>query len=271
MWNDLIYVGAAAPLIIAIFVAVAVWRSASAQRTRRALQEGLSSNDPSVRHATLDAVDDDLLSRNAPIFLRLLETESDPDVLDALAGAVARSRWEPTDNANVVELRRWVAGRHAHATLDDVAPMPRDAAGPLGPPEDEEAPVSFDAQARADEDERAADLAGADDEEADAHDGSPGVAARTEEADAPSGLVAASLARGRREPVRPHLAAAGAMVPAKSSATAVIEPDEADLVALVPKVRELLGDDLARVELVSIDGRVLATWSSSDAQNPELN
>ena len=56
MWNDLIYVGAAAPLIIAIFVAIAVWRSASAQRTRRALQEGLTSADPAVRRATLDGV-----------------------------------------------------------------------------------------------------------------------------------------------------------------------------------------------------------------------
>jgi len=249
VWNDLIYVGAAAPLIIAIFVAIAVWRSASSQRTRRALQEGLSSADPAVRCATLDAVDEVDLSRNAQVFVRFLGTERDPDVLDALAAAVARSRWEPTDNGNIVELRRWVAGRHAHAALDDVEPR-RLAADDV------------DAHgAKVLDDVTAGGAPGDPPKDDDARDGDP-----TRDEDA-------TFAPEHREPQRAHLAVAGvtALAMSKSSATAVIDGDDTDITALVPKVREVLGDDLARVELVSIDGRVLATWSSGEVRAPELN
>jgi hypothetical protein len=39
-------------------------------------------------------------------------------------------------------------------------------------------------------------------------------------------------------------------------------PSAEELAALLPKVRALLGEDLDRLELVSIDGEVLTAWSS---------
>jgi len=41
------------------------------------------------------------------------------------------------------------------------------------------------------------------------------------------------------------------------------EPTAKELEELVPKVRAVLGDELDHLELVSIDGKVLARWSSS--------
>ena len=220
MWADLIYVGAVAPLVIAGFVAVAVWRSAATQRTRRALQEGLASDNPDVRRNTLEALDEETLSGNATALLALLGTEQDPEVLDALAGAVARSRWEPTDDGNIVELRRWVAGRHAHR-----------AAATIGDPSGR-SPGQTAQQA----DVAASTSPGA----------IPGVPGDIG-AD-PSGRAASP----RRAPTAP-------MVEESSHG-------ETDLSELVPKVRALLGERLARMELVSIDGEVLAKWSSTDPQ-----
>jgi hypothetical protein len=40
-------------------------------------------------------------------------------------------------------------------------------------------------------------------------------------------------------------------------------PSDRELEELVPKVRAVLGDDLECLELVSIDGTVLARWSAS--------
>jgi hypothetical protein len=57
-----------------------------------------------------------VLARNARILFDLLEREQDLDVLDALAAAVARSRWEPTDDGALIQLRKWVAGGHSRTT-----------------------------------------------------------------------------------------------------------------------------------------------------------
>ena len=87
-----VYLVAAIPLVIAVVVSIIVWRSA------------------------LDALGADAIGPNAPLLCELVERERDPDVLDALAAAVARSRWEPTDDPALLELRRFVAGGTARAT-----------------------------------------------------------------------------------------------------------------------------------------------------------
>jgi hypothetical protein len=236
--NTSLYTAAAIlPLVFAIVVAIAVWRSASHQRTKRDLHEGLTSPDPARRRVTLERVDEDQLARYAPMFVRLLESESDPEVLDALAAAVARSRWEPTDNGNLVELRRWVAGRHAHLPLDDAAPFGPRRAG-------------------------AADV-GVGDEDA-ASTGPDDAAADTGPTDgAGDGAADARAVAGPAVADRGHLASTS------TSATTLVEPTTEELAELVPNVREVLGDELERLELVSIDGRVLATWSAPES--PDLN
>lgn len=200
---DAIYLAAAVPLLVAVGVSVAVWRSARRERVLRVLRTELASRDPAVRKAALEATTDELLASHAELYCDLLAREDDPEVLDALAAAVARSRWEPSDDLALVELRRWVAGGHARATRSS------DAAT-----------------------EPAAGLASRDD-------------AAPTHAGAPRSSAAAAL-----------------RVPA-AAAPSGLRPSDAELDELVPRVRELLGDALERLELVSIDGEVLKQWSSS--------
>ncbi len=199
---DAIYLAAAVPLLVAVGVSIAVWRSAKRERVLRVLRTELASRDPAVRKAALEATTDELLASHAEVYCDLLAREDDPEVLDALAAAVARSRWEPSDDLALVELRRWVAGGHARAT--------RSSDGPT--------------------------------------EGEAGLVARDRAAPAPAGAPAASS------------------VPTRATTPAVPpgpRPSDAELDELVPRVRELLGDALERLELVSIDGEVLKQWSST--------
>ena len=111
-----VYLVAAIPLVIAVVVSIIVWRSARKERAAVSLRTALASDDPSARRSALDALGADAIGPNAPLLCELVERERDPDVLDALAAAVARSRWEPTDDPALLELRRFVAGGTARAT-----------------------------------------------------------------------------------------------------------------------------------------------------------
>lgn len=206
-----IYLVAAIPLVVAIVVAILVWRNARRERTSRALWTNLANPDPRARRAALDDLADDAIDYNAPLLCELLKFEHDPDVLDALAAAVARSKWEPTTDPSLLELRRWVAGGQARATTSSRAP---------GPVDEVRVP--------------------------------PGV----EPASAAAATAVATIAEPRAEDA-PH---GGAAAPAAPVAPA--SSDDDDLADLVPKVRAVLGEDLTRLELVSIDGEVLATWSA---------
>jgi hypothetical protein len=125
-----IYLVAAIPLLIAVVVAIVVWRNARRERTANELRLRLSDPNPAVRKRALDEVTDEVLSANAPLFRELLARERDEDVLDALAAAVARSRWEPTSDPDIVELRRWVAG--ATRTTISSTPASDERVGPTG-------------------------------------------------------------------------------------------------------------------------------------------
>ena len=108
-----VYLVAAIPLVIAVVVSIIVWRSARKERAAVSLRTALASDDPSALRRARGA---DAIGPNAPLLCELVERERDPDVLDALAAAVARSRWEPTDDPALLELRRFVAGGTARAT-----------------------------------------------------------------------------------------------------------------------------------------------------------
>jgi hypothetical protein len=196
-----IYLVAAIPLLVAIVVAILVWRSARRERGSRTLWTSLADPDPRARRDALDALSEDALDYNAPLLCELLKFEHDPDVLDALAAAVARSKWEPTTDASLLELRRWVAGGHARTTTSSHDPPPID--------DNEEVPVA-----------------------------------------APTSSDTSAPSPDEVRTVRPGAAAAAGV------------PTEQELAELLPKVRALLGEDLERLELVSIDGEVLTRWSS---------
>lgn len=100
-----VYLVAAIPLVIAVVVSIIVWRSARKERAAVSLRTALASDDPSARRSALDALGADAIGPNAPLLCELVERER-----------VARSRWEPTDDPALLELRRFVAGGTARAT-----------------------------------------------------------------------------------------------------------------------------------------------------------
>ena len=171
-----------------------------------------------MRRRTLDGVTDEVLASNAPLLCELLDREEDLDVLDALAAAVARSRWEPTDDPALVELRRWVAGGRTRATRSSTtataATETADAAAPAAPA---------------------------------------------------AAAAAVATATQVREPPAPQIDVDADEPRDAFGPRPVVDATPAPLDELVPKVRALLGDDLERLELVSIDGEVLARWSSAES------
>jgi hypothetical protein len=215
-----IYLIAAVPLVIAALIASVIWRSAKRERLSRALRSRLESPNPQTRREALDKVTDEVLSIHAVMLSELLVRETDPDVLEALAAAVARSKWEPTDDAALVELRRWVAGGETPTTS---------SSNGVAPPQ-ERSPA------------------------------------------APAGSAAAPGVAVADVPVEP--AAGGAATPSAGTSTngresvpSPASPDVAEhgdgLGDLVEKVREVLGDGVERVEMVSIEGELLTSWSSA--------
>jgi hypothetical protein len=217
--SQAIYLVAAIPLLLAIVVAILVWRNASTERDARQLWTSLADRSPTVRRGALDALTDDAVAYNAPLLCEVLTTEQDPDVLDALAAAVARSKWEPTTDPALQELRRWVAGGHARTTASSREPStPQPVSG-------EDAPASV----VADRSEEPTPRSPRTDQD------SPGVAARTAREAPTTAGTATAMDDG-------------------------LSTEELD--QLVPKVRAVLGEALERLELVSIEGKVLARWSS---------
>jgi hypothetical protein len=217
-----IYLIAAVPLVIATMIASVIWRSAKRERVSRALRSRLESPNPQTRRDALDKVTDEMLSEHSVMMCELLARESDPDVLDALAAAVARSKWEPTEDATLLQLRRWVAGGQVRTTSSSggAAPtpmiaVPSSAVGQTAPRTAAAPAVPIDA------------------------------------AGTGPALVGVPMA----------VAAPGASTNGRESGSG--EPD------LVDKVREVLGEGVERVELVSIDGELLTSWSAGQLAGSE--
>jgi hypothetical protein len=215
-----IYLIAAVPLVIAAMIASVIWRSAKRDRVSRALRSRLESPNPKTRRDALDKVTDEVLATHSVMLAELLGRESDPDVLDALAAAVARSKWEPTDEASVLQLRRWVAGGQVRTTSSSGGARPSEA--------------SAETRASASE-QPAPPLAAVD--------------VVPEAAAVPPAPTPASTSPNGGE--------------ALTSKPAPATVPSSDLGDLVHRVREVLGEGVERVELVSIDGELLTSWSSA--------
>lgn len=228
-----VYYVSAVPTAVAVVVAFFVWRSARRDRARRALAGRLANPDPLERRRVLDAVDDEVLSRNSAVLFDLLTKEQDVDVLDALAAAVARSRWEPTDDRNLIELRRWVAGSHTRTTASTPA---------------EPEPVSLDPSADVERDVPVGDHWAAD---------------PTPAVDDTVAVPADSMDRGDAPGPEPD-AAEPAPAPVGASREGNGGEPTDELADFIPRVRALIGGRVERVELALITGTVLKTWSATE-------
>jgi hypothetical protein len=240
----LVYLVVAVPIAIALVIVIVVWRSARRDRARAALAEQLANPEPRERRRVLDGVDDEVLARNSATLFELLNREQDPDVLDALAAAIARSRWEPTDDRNLIELRRWVAGSHTRTTASTtVEPVAAVAGMPPAPVEpDAGVPIAVATDAAA----VPGDDVHIDDDVADDDHWSADPPASDDDADAADVAVSVDGSTERSE------------APARDT-------DSVDELAdFIPRVRALIGGGVERVELALITGTVLKTWSATD-------
>jgi hypothetical protein len=227
-----IYLISVVPLVIAALIASVIWRSAKRERVSRGLRSRLESPNPQRRRDALDEVTDEVLSMHSVMLCELLARESDHDVLDALAAALARSKWEPTEDAALMQLRRWVAGGKVLATSSPTSVFTPASATTTSTIERGETPPSAPPEVVP----RAAPAAVPD----------------------PEPLAASPVVGAARWP---STSANDREQQAGVVAAGVPEPG-ADLHDLVHKVRAVLGEGVERVELVSIDGELLTSWSS---------
>jgi carbamoyl-phosphate synthase large subunit len=118
-------------VVVVLLVAFVVSRVRSNRGTVKTL---LASPDPSERIAGVDMAASQELGRHVRALRRLSGDERDPRVLKELAEVVARHQWEPSDNADDVELRIW-AHRYYSERAGVRAPGVSVPAGPAAPVE----------------------------------------------------------------------------------------------------------------------------------------
>ena len=97
-------VGGAALLVIAI-----VWRQTTHHRVRSALIRGLDAPEPQERARAAIQLIERGLPRAARPLLDLIPRENDARVRLAIALAVARRQWEPSNAPRVTTLRDWTS------------------------------------------------------------------------------------------------------------------------------------------------------------------
>ncbi len=126
-------VGIGAGLVVVI---LAVWWFFSGGRSsKRAVEKLLRSTDPAERIAGVDLAATGELERHVRSLRRLAVDEPDSEVLEELAGVVARHRWKPSDDVDAVELRVWAHRYYSDGvgTLRDDEEIPVSAVGWVAP------------------------------------------------------------------------------------------------------------------------------------------
>jgi carbamoyl-phosphate synthase large subunit len=121
-------------VVVVLLVAFIVSRVRSNRGTVKTL---LASPDPSERIAGVDMAASQELGQHVRALRRLSGEEKDPRVLKELAEVVARHQWEPSDNADLVELRIW-AHRYYSERAGVRGPGVSVPAGPVEPAQPEE-------------------------------------------------------------------------------------------------------------------------------------
>jgi carbamoyl-phosphate synthase large subunit len=109
---------------VALIAGAFGWRWARFARVRTGIRVALSDADAAVRIAAVKQAAEVGLASTAPMLLRTVRVETDPDVLVTVVEAVAGRQWEPASTAAIVELRLW-----AKAYSDARPDLQRPAAG----------------------------------------------------------------------------------------------------------------------------------------------
>lgn len=99
-----------------LLLAAIAWRWTHRRRTATRLAEALRADDPARRRAAVAVAAEQGLRQCGALLLERSAVEQDPDVVDALVGAVLRNAWEPADRPEILTLRLWAHQRRAGAT-----------------------------------------------------------------------------------------------------------------------------------------------------------
>jgi hypothetical protein len=118
------------------------WRIRAVRRRHADFRDrvcgALDDPDPVARRAAVGVIVQHGLSAIAGLLLDAIAKETDFTVLDAIAEAVARNQWEPSDRPHVFELRLWAARRFEeqaeHRRLDEGPQRTPEQTAPLAEP-----------------------------------------------------------------------------------------------------------------------------------------
>ncbi|MBV8984635.1 MAG: hypothetical protein JO248_09375, partial [Acidimicrobiia bacterium] len=96
-----------------LLLTAAVWSARIKREAVRQLRLALLDPEPSTRKSAVYVAAERGLAPFADLLVERVREERSPDVRRALAEAVARTQWEPSDSGPLVELRVWAQGELA--------------------------------------------------------------------------------------------------------------------------------------------------------------
>ena len=137
-FKEIVMIGGGVVVVILLLVLLLVARRGS---EKNAVKKLLSSPNPAERLAGVKLAAQEELGRHVRSLRRLSSSEKNPEVLRELAEVVARHQWEPSDDADVIELRIW-AHRYYSERVPTRGPdvsLPR---GPVPGPSVRQVPVA---------------------------------------------------------------------------------------------------------------------------------
>jgi hypothetical protein len=98
-------------LSLALLTAAGILHIRRTNRAVSTVERLLGDPDRSRRLAALDTVEREGVALHAPALYRVTQTDTDGELLDAIATLVRRSLWEPDQTAELLRLRRWATER----------------------------------------------------------------------------------------------------------------------------------------------------------------
>jgi len=103
---------------------------------RHQVERALVDEDPMVRRAAIELIEDRCISRHVDALLQRALTENDPEVRAALARNLNRCDWRPGDDPRILHLRIWAGSIDSFARPDPTraAPVELTPSGSLNAP-----------------------------------------------------------------------------------------------------------------------------------------
>ncbi len=137
-FKEIVMIGGGVVIVILLLALLLVARRGS---EKNAVKKLLSSPNPAERLAGVKLSAQEELGGHVRALRRLLSSEKNPEVLRELAEVVARHQWEPSDDADVVELRIW-AHRYYSERIPTRGPDMNLPRGPVPEPSVGQVPVA---------------------------------------------------------------------------------------------------------------------------------